>query len=139
MVILAVDLLEYAQVIGMDMAKEPELVWILREGLKAPLPAGWKPWFVHMITFPTTHKGRRHSCLKPRHLNGNNCSQDAETQDVYYFNFESGESIWEHPCDELYRQVTATRLTSRSIWQSTTLIFSLPDGLPHVIVHGPGS
>ncbi|CAE8622003.1 unnamed protein product, partial [Polarella glacialis] len=25
--------------------------------------------------------------------------------DVFYFNFESGESIWDHPCDERYRQM----------------------------------
>jgi centrosomal protein CEP164 len=25
--------------------------------------------------------------------------------DIYYFNFESGESIWEHPCDEYYRKL----------------------------------
>ena len=25
------------------------------------------------------------------------------TGDIYYFNFQSGESIWDHPCDEFYR------------------------------------
>ncbi|NXK87145.1 CE164 protein, partial [Formicarius rufipectus] len=27
------------------------------------------------------------------------------TGDVYYFNFRSGQSTWEHPCDEYYRQL----------------------------------
>jgi len=27
------------------------------------------------------------------------------TGDIYYFNFESGESIWDHPCDEFYRKM----------------------------------
>ena len=28
--------------------------------------------------------------------------QDGE---VYYFNFSSGESVWDHPCDEIYRKI----------------------------------
>lgn len=24
---------------------------------------------------------------------------------IYYFNFVTGESIWDHPCDELYRKM----------------------------------
>ncbi|NXP23922.1 CE164 protein, partial [Scytalopus superciliaris] len=27
------------------------------------------------------------------------------TGDVYYFNFATGQSTWEHPCDEHYRQL----------------------------------
>ncbi|KAK3609355.1 hypothetical protein CHS0354_036595 [Potamilus streckersoni] len=26
-------------------------------------------------------------------------------QDIYYFNFATGESIWDHPCDEFYRKM----------------------------------
>ena len=25
--------------------------------------------------------------------------------DIYYFNFATGESIWDHPCDEFYRSM----------------------------------
>ena len=25
--------------------------------------------------------------------------------DIFYFNFDSGESVWDHPCDEHYRKV----------------------------------
>ena len=25
--------------------------------------------------------------------------------EVYYFNFETGESVWDHPCDEYYRKL----------------------------------
>ena len=25
--------------------------------------------------------------------------------DIYYFNFATGESIWDHPCDEFYRKM----------------------------------
>ena len=31
-------------------------------------------------------------------------SQD-QNEDIYYFNFASGESIWDHPCDEFYRKM----------------------------------
>ncbi|XP_045076931.1 centrosomal protein of 164 kDa-like isoform X3 [Coregonus clupeaformis] len=31
-------------------------------------------------------------------------SQDV-TGDVYYFNFSSGQSTWDHPCDEQYRSL----------------------------------
>ena len=31
-------------------------------------------------------------------------SQDPN-QDIYYFNFSTGESIWDHPCDEFYKRM----------------------------------
>eukprot|EP00197_Chlamydomonas_leiostraca_P012415 CAMPEP_0202877334 /NCGR_PEP_ID=MMETSP1391-20130828/30497_1 /ASSEMBLY_ACC=CAM_ASM_000867 /TAXON_ID=1034604 /ORGANISM="Chlamydomonas leiostraca, Strain SAG 11-49" /LENGTH=96 /DNA_ID=CAMNT_0049559353 /DNA_START=141 /DNA_END=427 /DNA_ORIENTATION=+ len=68
------EILEYAQWLGMDADKEKDLMWIAREGLKAPLPENWKP------------------CKTP-------------TGDIYYFNFSTGESIWDHPCDEFYRKL----------------------------------
>lgn len=33
-------------------------------------------------------------------------SQDV-TGDVYYFNFTTGQSTWDHPCDEQYRRLVA--------------------------------
>ena len=66
------ELLEYAKWLGMDPVKEKELMWIAREGLKAPLPEHWKP-----------------------------CRTGGE--ELYYFNFQTGESMWEHPCDEYYK------------------------------------
>lgn len=38
------EILEYAKWLGMDAIKEKELLWLAREGLKAPLPKDWKPW-----------------------------------------------------------------------------------------------
>ena len=26
-------------------------------------------------------------------------------EEIYYFNFATGESVWDHPCDEYYRKV----------------------------------
>jgi len=31
------------------------------------------------------------------------CSSDTNG-DIYYFNFATGDSIWDHPCDELFRK-----------------------------------
>jgi hypothetical protein len=42
------DLEDYAQTIGIDIDTDKDLLWIAREGLKAPLPAGWKPWLVYL-------------------------------------------------------------------------------------------
>lgn len=38
------ELLEYAEKIGIDISKEKHLLYIAREGLLAELPNGWKPW-----------------------------------------------------------------------------------------------
>lgn len=65
---------EYAREIGIDPEREPDLLWLAREGIVAPLPLEWKP------------------------------CQDV-TGDVYYFNFSTGQSTWDHPCDEHYRGV----------------------------------
>lgn len=42
-----VELLEYATWLGMNLPEESELLWVAREGLKAPLPEHWKPWWLH--------------------------------------------------------------------------------------------
>ncbi|KAK3279248.1 hypothetical protein CYMTET_12856 [Cymbomonas tetramitiformis] len=70
------EILEYARWLGMDVEKEKELLWLAREGLKAPLPEHWKP------------------CKSPE-------------GEIYYFNFTSGESVWDHPCDEYYKKLYA--------------------------------
>jgi hypothetical protein len=68
------EISEYAEWLGMDARGDRDLLWIAREGLKAPLPQDWKP-----------------------------CK--TEEGEIYYFNFQSGESVWDHPCDEYYRCV----------------------------------
>ncbi|KDO26775.1 hypothetical protein SPRG_08069 [Saprolegnia parasitica CBS 223.65] len=69
------EVLEHAAFLGMDVATETHLLWIARESLKAPLPKHWK------------------AC------------KSIDTGDIYYFNFATGASIWDHPCDEQYRQL----------------------------------
>ncbi|XP_020500015.1 centrosomal protein of 164 kDa isoform X2 [Labrus bergylta] len=68
------EIQEYAKEIGIDPETEPELLWLAREGIVAPMPQEWKP------------------------------CQDV-TGDIYYFNFSSGQSTWDHPCDEHYRRL----------------------------------
>ncbi|XP_027419428.1 centrosomal protein of 164 kDa isoform X5 [Bos indicus x Bos taurus] len=68
------EILEFAREIGIDPIKEPQLMWLAREGIVAPLPVEWKP------------------------------CQDI-TGDIYYFNFANGQSTWDHPCDEHYRNL----------------------------------
>ncbi|KDO26776.1 hypothetical protein SPRG_22214 [Saprolegnia parasitica CBS 223.65] len=69
------EVLEYAKWLGMDLEAERDLFWIAREGLKAPLPENWKP------------------------------CKTTDTGEIYYFNFASGASTWDHPCDEYYRKL----------------------------------
>jgi centrosomal protein CEP164 len=57
---------EYAKWLGMDLPTDQHLLWIAREGIKAPLPDDWKP-----------------------------CK--SSSGDIYYFNFRTGDSRWEHP------------------------------------------
>lgn len=39
------EIFEYAQTVGIDPENEPHLLWIAREGICAPLPEHWKPWY----------------------------------------------------------------------------------------------
>lgn len=59
----------------MDIVDDKELFWIAREGLKAPLPKDWKP------------------------------CKTQDTEEIYYFNFTTGASTWDHPCDGYYRNM----------------------------------
>ncbi|XP_041090887.1 centrosomal protein of 164 kDa-like isoform X2 [Polyodon spathula] len=70
------EIRDYAREVGIDPDKEPELMWLAREGIVMPLPSEWKP------------------------------CQDV-TGEVYYFNFSSGQSTWDHPCDLQYRSLVA--------------------------------
>lgn len=38
------EIQDFAREIGIDPEKEPELIWLAREGIVAPLPPEWKPW-----------------------------------------------------------------------------------------------
>lgn len=74
---------EYARYIGIDTEYDRDLLWIALAGLKSPLPAPWKP------------------------------CQTTDSNDLFYFNFETGESVWDHPCDDFYREMVAKHLEKR--------------------------
>lgn len=38
-------------VLGMNPEEDPDLLYIARDALKAPLPPGWKPWYVLQFDF----------------------------------------------------------------------------------------
>lgn len=77
------EIIEYAKWLGIDPIADKDLLYLAKEGLKvflnlilkAPLPPDWKP------------------------------CQTADSNDIYYFNFRTGESTWEHPCDEYYKKL----------------------------------
>merc|ERR1712217_15708 len=69
------ELQEYAEWLGIDLEKDYDLLWIAKAGLKAPLPHPWKP------------------------------CQTGKEGELFYFNFETGESVWDHPCDEYHRSL----------------------------------
>jgi chromosome segregation ATPase len=69
------EIVEYAKWLGMDLDKDKDLFWVAKEGLMAPLPKNWKP------------------------------CKTKQTEDIYYFNFSTGESTWDHPCDGYYKRL----------------------------------
>jgi len=69
------ELLECAEWLGMDMDLDADYLWIARQFITAPMP---KPWRAY---------------------------RSREDNEVFYFNGESGESTWNHPCDEYHRQL----------------------------------
>lgn len=71
------EMVEYGKWLGMELPEDMPLLWIAREGLKAPLPDNWK------------------ACK-------------SEKGELYYFNFKTGQSIWDHPSDEHYRELFKT-------------------------------
>lgn len=71
------EIADYAEYLGVNLDEEPELLPIVREGVSAPVPHPWQA-----------------------------CAQAADDgEEVFYFNFETGESLWDHPCDAKYRQL----------------------------------
>jgi hypothetical protein len=68
----AADIEAYATYLGIDLEHERDLLRIAEAGLKEPIPAPWRA-----------------------------CQVDGD-DDLFYFNFETGESVWDHPSDHLY-------------------------------------
>lgn len=67
--------IEHARRLGMDPDADRDLLWIARDSLVAPVPSGWY------------------------HVAATN------SDPPYYYSELSGESRWDHPCDDVYRQM----------------------------------
>ncbi len=77
------DIIEQGKYLKIDIIEDDDLLWIARESLLAPLPEDWKPCKQH----------------------GGSNLVELENQfddEIYYFNFKTGASQWEHPCDIYY-------------------------------------
>lgn len=68
-------ILQYAAYLGMNVAADTDLLWIAQQALTAELPQGWA----------------EHS--------------DPMSGDSYFHNENTGETVWEHPCDSYYRNL----------------------------------
>jgi hypothetical protein len=79
------ELEEYASYVGIDLELERDLLWVAAEGLVAVPPEPWKA-----------------------------CQSSGESE-VFFFNFVTGESVWDHPCDELTRQKVIAEREKRAL------------------------
>lgn len=70
------DISLYCQDLGIDRAKDPDLVWIAIEGFRAPLPPHWKYY---------------------------RAKNDPDV--TFFFNSKTGESINEHPLDHVFHEL----------------------------------
>ena len=90
--------------LGMQLPQHDGYLWIAKEGLRARLPEDWKPCKVlpsHAIQ-PTINDDDEETSADEL--------ESAVDTEVFYFNFNTGQSQWEHPCIELYRQKFAEML-----------------------------
>lgn len=74
---------EYARYLGIDSELDRDLFWIAEQGLLAVPPEPWK------------------AC------------QARGTTEIFFFNFTTGESRWEHPCDGSFRELVTHELEKR--------------------------
>lgn len=74
----------YAEDIGIDTELDRDLFWIAVAGLRAVPPKPWKACFV----------------------------EDGD-DDIFFFNFSTGESVWDHPCDDLFRDQVKEEMNKR--------------------------
>jgi Splicing factor len=72
-----------SQTIYPNINQDRDLLWIAKEGLCAALPPNWK------------------AC------------QSGEDGDIFYFNFKTGESVWDHPCDAKFKELLQVEKSRR--------------------------
>lgn len=70
------EIIEYFKWLGGDPNTDSKLMWIARNALREPIPEGWKLY-----------------------------RKKNEDGDPFYFNTQTGESLWDHPKDQEYKQL----------------------------------
>jgi centrosomal protein CEP164 len=96
------ELHQYAEHIGIEREQEYDLLWIAEAGLKAELPEPWKP-----------------------------CRCE-DSDEIFFFNFKTGASEWEHPCDEHFRGLVLEerqRRTTRALTLRATPLQGTSGGI----------
>lgn len=73
------QLIDYLIWLGGEYPQDSEFLWVAEEALKAPLPPSWKFY----------------------------SSKDDSNADHFFFNIKTGESTYDHPLDEYYKQYFA--------------------------------
>lgn len=78
------EIANYAERLGMDKEEDKDIMHLAREGLKAPLPPGWRP------------------------------CQNSEGE-IFYFDYETGQSSWDHPADEHYQNLVQEKKREKQV------------------------
>lgn len=102
------ELEEYAQYLGIDLEHERDLFPIAERGLHLKLPEPWRA-----------------------------CEAD-DCDHIFYFNTVTGESIWEHPNDEVVRSQVEEARAARQTLALTLTAKTTGDGLEVVATNLAG-
>lgn len=87
------EVVEYAKWLGMDVQEDRDLLWIAREGLKVRRRRLRDSREALMVSFAVLHQAPLPENWKP--------CKTVDTGEIYYFNFATGDSTWDHPCDDV--------------------------------------
>ena len=68
------ELTQYGRFLGMSFPEDDALRWLCREGLTTPMPSPWQ------------------------------CYRSLMTDDIFYWDPETGASSWDHPVDDCIRK-----------------------------------
>ena len=79
------EIRDYAKWLGADLNKDQDLFYIAREALLAKIPPGWKLY-----------------------------QKKDGSGDPFYFNVKTGESSWDHPLDQHYKDLFAAEKRKKS-------------------------
>lgn len=88
------EVFEAAEWLGIDVDCDADLLWIAKDFLSAPMPNPWAPY-----------EGRT-------------------PEEIFYFNPQTGESTWHHPCDEVYRQLYQKEKVKKAPLKIVSLSFA---------------